>query len=602
MNFTEQQNRAIKSRDKNLLVAAAAGSGKTAVLVERIAQMIIEKVCNVDEMLIVTFTNAAAQEMRSRIHAKIEEKILSEKNSELSARLERQAILLSGASIMTFHAFCLSVIKRNFSKIDLDPKFREADERELNILKQEIIEELFEEKYLQAEDSEDKNFITFADNFGGNIHGDENIYKTILELHNAACSRPYPEEWLNQLADNYKNPDWIDNLLESALEDAKNIIDNLYKICSECLDECYSLEKDSAKFAGVTKVFASDFEMIKFLHENKNDWDKIYNKLQSEFKFARYSMLKFTDDLKIRKDNLKDKRDGYKETFDKLKKFITKPRSEIIIETENLAEPVRQLVEITKEFDKKFSAAKRDRGIIDFPDMEHLALQIFNTSARTAEIYRDRFRIIMVDEYQDTNDVQEEIISKIVREDNFFAVGDVKQSIYKFRNAAPEIFLSKYKNYPALENCERIDLSKNFRSRQQVVDSVNSVFKKIMTEDALEIEYNQEAELNFGAGEIGDYPTGENNFSDKTELCIIEQNKNTNNDGDENLDKLSREIQVIADKINFMMKSDKMIWDRKEKIYRKIKFRDIVILMRATDGKSTKILDVLAKNKIPALT
>ena len=600
MKFTEQQDLAIKSRDKNLLVAAAAGSGKTAVLVERIAQMRIEKVCNVDEMLIVTFTNAAAQEMRSRIHAKIEEKILSETDSEVATRLERQAILLSGASIMTFHAFCLSVIKRNFSKIDLDPKFRDADERELNILKQEIIEELFEEKYLSAENDSDKNFVKFADNFGGNVHGDENIYKTVLELHNAACSRPYPEKWLDELADNYKNPDWLEMLLKSALANAKNLIENICKTCADCLDECYSLEKVSAKFEGVTKVFASDFEMIKNLCANKNDWDKLYNNLQGEFKFMRYPALKFTDDLKIRKDNLKDIRDDYKNKLGKLKDFIIKPKSEIIAEIEKLAEPVRELVEITKEFDRKFTAAKRDRGIIDFPDMEHLALKIFNTSARTAENYRNRFKIIMVDEYQDTNDVQEEIISKIVREDNFFAVGDVKQSIYKFRNAAPEIFLQKYKNYPELENCERIDLSKNFRSRKQVVDSVNAIFRKIMTEDALEIEYDENAKLNFGAGDIGDYPAGENIFTDKTELCIIAQNPNAQNSDDENSDKLSREIQVIADKINSMIKAEKMIWDRKEKIYRKIKFRDIVILMRATDGKSTKILDVLAKNKIPA--
>lgn len=608
MKWTEQQLQAINVRGKNLLVAAAAGSGKTAVLAERIVQMIIEKVCDVDEMLIVTFTNAAAQEMRTRIHAKIEEKILSETDPKLIARLERQAILLSGAFIMTFHAFCLSVIKRNFSKIDLDPKFREADERELNILKQEIIEELFEEKYLQAENNSDKDFINFADNFGGDVKGDSSVCQTILNLHKTSCSRPYPELWLDTLADNYKNPAWIDELLKVALIEVKNIICSVYETCGNCLDECYRLEKISAQFAGNVANLESDFAYFKNLYDNRNDWDKLFEIVGEGFKFTTWSSKKAPAELVAQKNSLKARRDEYKKKIEKLKNLLENPKAEIISEIENLAAPVRQLTEITKEFDKKFSAAKRERGIIDFPDMEHLALKIFNTSAQTAENYRNRFKVVMVDEYQDTNDVQEEIIGKIIRENNFFAVGDVKQSIYKFRNAAPEIFLQKYKTYPELENCERVDLSKNFRSREQVVDSVNAIFRKIMREDALEIEYSQNAELNFGAGEIGDYPEGENIFADKTELSIIVQNNNNqnlqntddNNFSAEDSDKLGREIQVIADKIKFMFESKKQIWDRKLKKYRDIKFRDIVILMRATEGKTTKILDVLARNNIPA--
>ena len=231
MKWTTQQQRAIDSRDKNLLVAAAAGSGKTAVLVERITQMIIDGKCDVDEMLIVTFTNAAAQEMRTRIHGAIEKKIDEETDSDLIAKLERQAILLSGASIMTFHAFCMSVIKRNFSKIDLDPKFREGNEHELNILKQEIVEELFEEKY-----SSDENFAKFSDEFGGTVHGDEKLYKIVLDLHNASCSRPYPAQWLNSLAENYEQPNkilfdkktWIDFLFESALYETKDLINTAF--------------------------------------------------------------------------------------------------------------------------------------------------------------------------------------------------------------------------------------------------------------------------------------------------------------------------------------------------------------------------------------
>lgn len=603
MKWTTQQQKAIYSRDKNLLVAAAAGSGKTAVLVERISQMIIEGKCDVDEMLIVTFTNAAAQEMRSRIHSAIEKKIAEKDDSELIAKLERQAILLSGASIMTFHSFCLSVIKRNFSKIDLDPKFREGNEHELSILKQEIIEELFEEKY-----SNDENFVKFSDEFGGNVHGDKKLYEIVLDLHNASCSRPYPAKWLDSLAENYEQPNetWIDFLFESALEEAKVVIENSYSVCKKCLEECDKLLVLSKQFSGITENFTLDLDLIKNLYIARNDWDKLFKIFGGEIEFKKWSGKKIPAELKFHKDNLKIIRDDYKEKILNLKKIFTAPKSEIISEIKNLAAPVRQLVELTKEFDEKFSAAKRERGIIDFNDMEHLALKIFNTDKKTAETYRKKFKIIMVDEYQDTNDVQEEIISKIVRENNFFAVGDVKQSIYKFRNAAPEIFLQKYKDYPKIENCERIDLSKNFRSRLQVVNAINKIFRRLMTEDAMEIEYDDKAELNFGATE--DYLPGEKNiFDDETEFLIVAQDKNSDgtsqNDDDEDaeeLDKLEKEIQVIAKKINSMIREGKHVWDGKKKIYRLLEFRDIVILMRSTDGKATKIIDVLAKNNIPA--
>lgn len=623
MIWTTQQQQAILSRDKNLLVAAAAGSGKTAVLVERISQMIIEGKCNVDEMLIVTFTNAAAQEMRTRIHGAIEKKIAEENDSELIAKLERQAILLSGASIMTFHSFCMSVIKRNFSKIDLDPKFREGNEHELSILKQEIIEELFEDKY-----SSDADFVKFSDEFGGDVRGDKKLYEIVLDLHNSSCSRPYPADWLNLLAENYEQPDkilpdgktWTDFLFESALEEAKSVIENAFAEISEVKNIAYAqiidtsdTPKKVAKFKEnwnkLLQIFDREFSWVSSLKNFSGDWDAIYKVLvQIDFEKITGNM-SLPDDLKTLKTELVAQRNIYKEKISELKKIFSVPKSEVISEIKNLAAPVRQLVELTKEFDEKFSAAKRERGIIDFNDMEHLALKIFNTDKKTAETYRKKFKVIMVDEYQDTNDVQEEIIGMIVRKDNFFAVGDVKQSIYKFRNAAPEIFMKKYKDYPKAENCERIDLSKNFRSRLQVVEAVNEIFCRLMTEDAMEIDYNKDAELNFGATE--DYLDSEENiFDDEAEFLIIAQDKqaqnfqNSQDDDDEDdaeeLDKLEKEIQVIAEKINSMIRAGKKVWDGKKKIYRPLEFRDVVILLRSTEGRATRIIDVLAKNKIPA--
>ena len=621
MAWTSKQQSAIDSRNKNLLVAAAAGSGKTAVLVERIIQMILDDNLDVDKMLIVTFTNAAAQEMRSRIHKRIFERMSIETDSEKLLRLERQSILLSGAAIMTFHSFCLSVLRRNFSKISFDPKFREAGEQELNILRQDVIEKLFEEKY-----SDDKNFVKFADEFGGTVYGDSGLHKIIFSLYDFSQSRPYPEVWLNSVVDFYEKPltattdegkIWLDSLINIALENANFLIDAAFKACLNAKNtvnaqlippnvDKKTFNAYTKNWNGIIKIFESDYQIIKSYHDAKNSWDELCD---IKPKFMDYSKAtKFPDDLLALKVSLKKIRDDYKEKIDKLKEIFTLHRAEILTQIKDLAFSVRQLVQLTIEFERAFTAAKRERGIIDFDDMQQLALKIFNEDNGTAENYRRKFQIVMVDEYQDTNDVQEEIISKIVRPKNFFAVGDVKQSIYRFRNAVPEIFMQKYDDYPNLPDCRRIDLSTNFRSRRQIVEVVNAIFRRLMTKDAMEIDYNDDAALNFGAN----YPDDKNIFDEPAEFCIInleEETKKNSEDAenisqdDENfddLDKLSLEVQVIAEKINAMIKAEKKIWDKDKKIYRLLTYKDIVILMRSIDGKAGKIVDVLQKNNIPA--
>ncbi len=612
MAWTTQQKKAIDIRNKNLLVAAAAGSGKTAVLVERITKLAVEEEnFDVDKMLVVTFTNAAAQEMKTRIHKNFLKLIETETDSEKISKLERQSILLSGASIMTFHAFCLSVIKQHFSKIDLDPKFREADEHELEILKQEVIEKLFEDKY----QDDDEKFNKFTDTFGGSVKGDDELHKMIITLYNFAQSRPYPETWLKNFAECYKNPEtfkldngmtWIDFIMSAALEESQKIISGICENFSAAYE-------DAAKQIIPDAVIAKNWsQVVAFLDAEKNffldikkssdDWEKLRAKLSAEIKFKTFKTPKnLPDDLKAVKDSILDVRDDCKKKLGDLKNFVSVSRKDVLAEIKEVSESILQLAQVTIDFEKEFSAAKRERGIIDFDDMEHLALKIFNSDKRTAKIYRDKFKVVMVDEYQDTNDVQEEIISKIVGENNFFAVGDVKQSIYKFRNAAPEIFLRKYKSYPALENSERIDLSKNFRSRKQVVDAVNSIFRKIMTEDAMEIEYDKDAELNFGA--VESYPPAENSFDEKAEFLIVTQesgkkNQSQNANNDDDLDNLEKEVQLIANKINSMIKAGKKVWDGEK--YRDLEYRDIVILLRSTDGKATKISDILHDNNIPA--
>ena len=307
---------------------------------------------------------------------------------------------------------------------------------------------------------------------------------------------------------------------------------------------------------------------------------------------------KIPSELEIYKENLKNLRNNYKEKILNLReKVFTATTEEIISEMQNLAESVRQLVQVTIDFDNAFSAAKRDKNIIDFGDMEHLTLKIFNENPAAAESYQNKFQVVMVDEYQDTNGVQEEIISKIVSPQNFFAVGDVKQSIYRFRNADPTIFLDKYKNYPQLENCERIDLSTNFRSRQSVIDAVNFVFENLMTEKKAEIDYDEDAKLNLGAN----YPAGKNIFDDKAALSIINLNKTkVEDDNAPDFDKLEIEIQLIADKINALIRAGYNVWDNDLNAYRPLEFRDVVILFRSIDRAAAQIVEILQKNHIPA--
>lgn len=606
MDWTDQQLSAINSRNKNLLVAAAAGSGKTAVLVERIVKLIEDENFDIDKMLIVTFTNAAAAEMKNRIHRAISKKI-SESFSDEVEKLERQNILLSGASIMTFHAFCLSVLRRHFAKINLDPRFREADEHELNILKQEVIEDLFEAKYSEN----DAAFVKFTDEFGGNVQGDSELHKLIIRLHDFSQSRPYPQQWLKSLAKMYENPatfkldggkTWLDTVKNFAMTKAKIDIKDAKNKCAEIYQSAAIAAAEKVNIG--IKATESDAQIISEIFLALGDWDKLYFKLQL-LEFIRLDGdKKIPPEYQDAREELKKNRDNYKKKLKNLReKVITTTSAEIVSEMKNLAESVQQLVKITIDFDNAFSAAKRDKNIIDFGDMEHLALKIFNENPTTAKIYRDKFKVIMVDEYQDTNGVQEEIISKIVGANNFFAVGDVKQSIYRFRNADPTIFIDKYKNYPKLENCERIDLSTNFRSRSQILDAVNFVFKNTMNEDEYEINYDDAAKLNLGAK----FPKGKKIFDEPAELCFIYYDKKIpkvepeeNDEYTPDFDKLEVEVQVIADKINSMIRAGYQVWDSDLNAYRALEFRDIVILFRSIDTAAASIVEVLQKNSIPA--
>ena len=574
MELTREQQAAVDSRNENLLLAAGAGAGKTRTLVERVISLLENRDCEVDHLLIMTFTNAAAQEMRSRIQTALMKRLETELDSDNQAYLERQVILLSGAQISTFDSFCQSILHRNFARIDLDPKFRTADDNELVILKQEVIEELFEENYT------DDTFKKFTDEFGGNVRGDDRLHAMIIDLHKFALSMPYPDAWLDKLAAPYDLPETARLADTRWFKFVKPHIDATLK---KIFDDCAEAQTLAAANNITIKALATDAERLAKLKTSLADWNVLYDKI-SAFTFDRYHAGNGDPYIKA---TIKALRDGYKKRLEKLReKFFLADENKMLADIRELAAPIRELVRVTKAFAEKFSAAKRERNIIDFTDMEHLALKIFDAAPEVVAAYRRKFKFIMVDEYQDTNGVQEAIVQKISGGDNLFFVGDVKQSIYRFRLVDSANFKDKMHS----DAYRLINLSKNFRSRAQIIDAVNEIFKRLMNLRATEIAYDTAAQLQCGA----DFLRGEKYFDERPELFFIGKEKDLDTDDAD----IAIEMRLIAKKIHELLAAGKFVRDGDT--YRPLELRDIVILHRSPKTTAFDILDALKRFGVPA--
>lgn len=576
MELTREQRAAVEARGENLLIAAGAGSGKTRTLTERVVTLLEENSCEVDELLIMTFTNAAAQEMRSRIQAALMKRLETELDADKQAHLERQIILLSSAQISTFHSFCQTILRRNFSRIDLDPKFRAGDTNELLVLKREVIEDLFEENYLIGGEA----FKEFTDEFGGTVHGDDNLHDMIIDLHDFSLSTPYPDAWIDSLAAPYDLPESARLDDTSWFKFLKPYIDaTLKKIIDDCAEAQQLAEESGIK----VNVIGKDFNQINGLR-GVDEWNALYDKIHA-IKFDNFGGGKFVGDKKIIKDRIKNLRDSYKDKLETLrKKYFLADEAKMIADVRELHAPIKELIRVTKAFAQAFAAAKRERGIIDFNDMEHLALKIFDVAPEVAATYRDKFKFIMVDEYQDTNGVQEAIVQRISRGDNLFFVGDVKQSIYRFRLVDSANFKDKMAAY----RC--INLSKNFRSREQIITAANEIFKRLMNRRATEIDYDTAAQLQFGAS----YEGGAEYFDERPEFYYIKKDRDLDDDSKD----IELEMRFIADKIHKLIASGKLIRDGET--YRPVQFKDIVILHRSPKTTAFEILDTLKRFGIPA--
>lgn len=581
MGWTKEQEQVIETRGCNLLVSAAAGSGKTAVLVERIITRLTEKEhpLDVDQLLVVTFTEAAASEMKERIRNAIEKKLEEEPDN---THLQRQATLIHHAKITTIHSFCLSVIRDYFHTIDLEPGFRTLEEGERKLLMQEVMEELLEEEYEKGEHS----FTDFVE-MAAPGRDDRKVEELILELYEFSRSNPDPEKWLMGSIEGYEQSETCQwdtiPFVKMAMKQSGALLEDMEQELCYAKKLCESADGPSL----YADTISADIGVIRELQESIT-----FQMLQEKMDQASFGRLPVNKDKSVSEEkvlSVKSIRDQVKKELADLKNQFFYDSEEGLKEDMKKAEPfARELVRLTIEFGKNFEIRKRNSGVIDFGDMEQYALRILRKE-EIADEYREKYEEIMIDEYQDSNLIQETLLMQISRMNqgqyNVFMVGDVKQSIYRFRLSRPELFMEKYETYETDGKGEkrRIDLHKNFRSRSQVLDAVNYIFYQIMTESLGKVEYDEQAALYTGA-----------QFEDKqgfdTEILLIEE-------GD-SLEAKELEARAVAARIKELRKSTE-IYDKEADSYRQVSYKDIVILLRSLKGWTDVFSRVLNEEGIP---
>lgn len=588
VKWTNRQLDVINTRNRNILVSAAAGSGKTAVLVERIIKMITdsEDDTDIDQLLVVTFTRAAAGEMKERIRERLEK--MAEDNPK-DANLRKQLSLIHNASISTIDSFCATVVKENFDKIDLDPNFRIADNTEIEMLKADCVSDLLEEYYEKA----DEDFMILAKQYSsGKIM--DNLGELILELYKKSTGSINPKKWLEKCAGYYEA-----NTLE-AVEEMPFII-KLMKIAKSQVEDCLRDMNRALKIAkepdgpNYESKLTSFIESIEKIRDSKN-----YEEMRKSFNLIESITLvndKNCDQNK--KKAVQNIKNDVNARLGKLKnKLFIQSLEEILYDIKKCKPSVEMIIKLTIEFTDRFTKLKEEKSIMDFNDQAHFALKILNDEdengnlipSDVAKEMSHKYKEIMIDEYQDSNFIQEAILSSVSRGqniNNMFMVGDVKQSIYRFRQAEPKLFLSKFDEYSEsldADNC-KIILDRNFRSREEVVDAVNSIFDFIMNKNVGGIDYKDGSGLVMGAT-FEPVPDCQDNV---TEAVLVE--------GEEKKDEASyvaEKILEITDPVNGMKVTGK---DGK---LRPAKFSDITILLRSLKGNGEIYLEELESKGIPA--
>lgn len=600
MAWTNEQQAAIDSRGQTLLLSAAAGSGKTAVLVERIIRRLLDKEYPIDitELLVVTFTKAAAAEMRDRIGTALM-KALSETKDP---RVERQLALLPSAQISTLHAFCQHVIRKYFYTIDLDLAFSIAGEEELNLLRRQVLEDVFLSYY---EDDEKASILyPLADMFGSD-RGDDILMDTVSRMYTYARSLAWPEHWLKEAARAYDvAPDAVidDMVWAGPIKDAvRRILEEDAHLYDGVL---YHLRQREA-FAPACDTFVAEQAALRQAAQARS-WNDL-SRFVRAIDFPRLkSLRKLSDDDKAVWERCKKVRDDVKKDVIKtLQSVYFSATPEEWLDGMRAMKPVMDgLVTLTLDFAKAYGAAKKEKGWIDFSDLEHFCLQILlapdaspehPVPSAAAEELRSQYEEVFIDEYQDTNGVQELITRLVSGEDNRFMVGDIKQSIYRFRLADPTLFLEKYQSFSrdekAVQHC--IDLGRNFRSVPVVLDAVNAVFSRAMTAEAAGMDYGEREKLYAGR----QAPDDERWIGGPVEVDIVPTP--SDEEDDDGSTAFEKECRFIAGRIGELLASGRMA-ARKDGTLEPLSYRHIVVLLRSMAGKADVLIQALQEGGIPS--
>lgn len=647
--WTSDQQKVIDLRDRNILVSAAAGSGKTAVLVERIIKMISEgeNPVDVDKLLIVTFTNAAAAEMRERILQAIEKKLDSMPDNK---HLQKQMMLIHSAQITTIHSFCLNVIRNHFNVIDLDPSFRIADEAELTLLRADVIEELLEDRYEKAEE----DFTTFVECYASG-KTDTALEELILQLYHFSMSYPWPMDWLESQKESFRLES-VDSLQET--EWMKGLLNYIKSMTGDLMCRNEQARELANGIGGpymYDEALQEDHLVIRQLMEAESYHQ--YSEVLESLKWKALSRKKDEDVDPTKREQVKAIRDEVKKAVVDIKKnYFYQPEEEMLTDLQKVAPVMKVLIDLTVEFAERYAGAKEEKNLVDFNDLEHFALNILVKKeegvvvpSNVADDLSEYYEEILIDEYQDSNLVQETILTSISKErlgrNNLFMVGDVKQSIYKFRLARPELFMEKFHTYSLEEGAkQRIDLHANFRSRAVVLACTNYIFEQIMTKQLGNIDYDDDAALNPGAvfepcydristttevllvtdeefdkqeeflasvdkKQSSESESGIENNDGKTE--VKKENKIETNIEKTELDKeqeeyTARELEAraIGLRIKELIQPETglKVWNKEKKCYETARYRDIVILLRTMSGWSQTFADTLMSMGIPAFS
>ena len=608
VTWTEEQLQVITQRHKNILVSAAAGSGKTAVLVERIIRMISEgeHPIDIDRLLVVTFTKAAALEMRERISAAIEKKLAEDEENE---HLQKQLTLIHHAQITTIHSFCQHVIRSYFHVIDLDPAFRIGDEGEMKLIRQDVMKNMLEEWYQEGTEE----FLQFTEQYASG-KTDVELEEQISSLYEFSMSHPWPEKWLDDCIRQYEascfeeleKTDWMQEIirqLKVAAEDALRLTETAIEIARESDGPWYyeeALIQDQAMFEQMRSCQSYD-EFASFFANSCN--------------FAKLPAKRDKNVSNQKKEQIKQLRDQAKKMMADLEEnYFYDTKEQILYEMQQSAKGANMLVRLTKYFYEQFAKKKEEKNLLDFHDLEHFALKILvrqegedSVPTEVADGFAEQFEEVLIDEYQDSNLVQEMLLSSVSRErfgnPNIFMVGDVKQSIYRFRLARPELFMEKYHTYPTDGEGThmRIDLHKNFRSRSSVLSSVNQVFEQIMARQLGGVAYDKDAALYPGAVFPESEEEGTSFF--QTEILIADLKEEKSEEDTEERQETVRELEAraVGKRILEIVGKEKIV-DKETGAYRLAEYRDIVLLLRTVSGWAESFSEVLDSMGIPSYT